>query len=203
MLPKILKNFNVFVDGRGFAGRAEEITLPKLTIKTEEFLGAGMSAPVEVDMGMEKSDKHKLMITIGAALSGTFESAVSGASSKIKGVGSAIKELENQSLVSGNALKKLKTRYNSLLASLNDQQAIKQKRGYYRSQITGMVALGASLAAPIKAAMNFQNALAGIKAVVNFPEPDGLKKLGDELSRISKEVPKTVEDLAKIGSDGT
>lgn len=54
MLPKILKNFNVFVDGRGFAGRAEEITLPKLTIKTEEFLGAGMSAPVEVDMGMEK-----------------------------------------------------------------------------------------------------------------------------------------------------
>lgn len=148
------------------------------------------------------SDKHRLMITIGAALAGTFESAVSGASSKIKGVGSAIKELENQSLVSGNALDKLKTRYNSLLASINDQKAIKQKRGYYRSQIMGMVALGASLAAPIKAAMDFQSALAGIKAVVNFPEPDGLKKLGDELSRISKEVPKTAEDLAKIAAVG-
>lgn len=54
MLPKILKNFNAYVDGRGYAGRVEELTLPKLTIKTEEYLGAGMSAPIEVDMGMEK-----------------------------------------------------------------------------------------------------------------------------------------------------
>ena len=54
MLPKILKNFNVYVDGRGYAGRIEELTLPKLTIKTEEFQGAGMSAPVEIDLGMEK-----------------------------------------------------------------------------------------------------------------------------------------------------
>jgi P2 family phage contractile tail tube protein len=54
MLPKILKNFNLYVDGRGYAGRVEEISLPKLTIKTEEFQGAGMSAPVEIDMGMEK-----------------------------------------------------------------------------------------------------------------------------------------------------
>jgi P2 family phage contractile tail tube protein len=54
MLPKILKNFNLYVDGRGYAGRIEEITLPKLTLKTEEFHGAGMSAPVEIDLGMEK-----------------------------------------------------------------------------------------------------------------------------------------------------
>ena len=54
MLPKILKNFNLFVDGRGYAGRVDEITLPKLTIKTKEFQGAGMSAPVEIDLGMEK-----------------------------------------------------------------------------------------------------------------------------------------------------
>jgi P2 family phage contractile tail tube protein len=54
MLPKILKNFNLYVDGRGYAGRIEELSLPKLTIKTEEFQGAGMSAPIEVDMGMEK-----------------------------------------------------------------------------------------------------------------------------------------------------
>lgn len=54
MLPKILKNFNVYVDGLGYAGKVDEITLPKLTIKTEEYQGAGMSAPVEIDMGMEK-----------------------------------------------------------------------------------------------------------------------------------------------------
>ena len=54
MIPKILKNFNVYVDGRGYAGRLDEITLPKLAIKTEEYQGAGMSAPIDIDMGMEK-----------------------------------------------------------------------------------------------------------------------------------------------------
>ena len=54
MLPKILKNFNAFVDGRGYAGRIEEITLPSLTLKTEEFRAGGMDIPVSLDMGMEK-----------------------------------------------------------------------------------------------------------------------------------------------------
>lgn len=54
MLDGILKNMNLFVDGRGLAGNIEEITLPKLTSKTEEFRNGGMDAPVEVEMGMEK-----------------------------------------------------------------------------------------------------------------------------------------------------
>jgi P2 family phage contractile tail tube protein len=54
MLPKILKNFAVFVDGRGYAGKVEEITLPKLTVKTEEYRAGGMDVPITIDMGMEK-----------------------------------------------------------------------------------------------------------------------------------------------------
>ena len=54
MIPNILKNFNAFVDGRGYAGKIEELTLPKLTKKTEEYQGAGMSAPVEIEMSLEK-----------------------------------------------------------------------------------------------------------------------------------------------------
>lgn len=54
MLEDILKNMNLFVDGHGNAGNIEEITLPKLTAKTEEFRNGGMDAPVEVEMGMEK-----------------------------------------------------------------------------------------------------------------------------------------------------
>lgn len=51
--PRVLKNVHVFVDGRGYAGRFDEITLPTLTIKTEEWRGGGMDAPVSLDMGME------------------------------------------------------------------------------------------------------------------------------------------------------
>ena len=54
MLPKILRNFNVFVDGRGYAGKIDEVTLPKLTIKTDEYRAGGMDIPVNIDMGMEK-----------------------------------------------------------------------------------------------------------------------------------------------------
>jgi len=59
-LPRKLKNFNLFVDGVSFAGVADEITLPKLTRKTEEFRGGGMNAPVDSDLGMEKlTAEHK------------------------------------------------------------------------------------------------------------------------------------------------
>ncbi|ONF43271.1 phage major tail tube protein [Marinobacter lutaoensis] len=54
MLDDILKNMALFVDGRGYAGNVEELTLPKLTLKTEEFRNGGMDAPIEVEMGMEK-----------------------------------------------------------------------------------------------------------------------------------------------------
>lgn len=54
MLNDIFKNMNLFVDGRGYAGNVEELTPPKLTMKTEEFRNGGMDAPVEVEMGMEK-----------------------------------------------------------------------------------------------------------------------------------------------------
>lgn len=54
MLNDILKNMNLFVDGRGYAGNVEELTPPKLTMKTEEFRNGGMDAPVEVEMGMDK-----------------------------------------------------------------------------------------------------------------------------------------------------
>ena len=42
------------MDGRGYAGKADEVTPPKLTIKTEDFRGGGMDVPAAVDMGMEK-----------------------------------------------------------------------------------------------------------------------------------------------------
>jgi P2 family phage contractile tail tube protein len=92
MLPKILKNFNAFVDGKGFAGRIEEIQLPKLSIKTEEFRAGGMDIPVEVDLGMEKleaeltfaeydADLFRLFGIVGnASTSFTLRGGVQGAS---------------------------------------------------------------------------------------------------------------------------
>ena len=53
-IPRKLKAFSLFVEGRGYADKVAELTLPKLTRKMEEFRAGGMNAPIEIDMGMEK-----------------------------------------------------------------------------------------------------------------------------------------------------
>jgi P2 family phage contractile tail tube protein len=56
MITDILKNMNLFVDGRGHAGKVDELNPPKMTLKTEEHRAGGMDVPVELDMGMEKME---------------------------------------------------------------------------------------------------------------------------------------------------
>src|SRR5690349_11341884 len=53
-LPKSLKGFTVFVDGRGYAGRLNSGKLPVVKIKTEGFRDGGMDGEVDLDMGQEK-----------------------------------------------------------------------------------------------------------------------------------------------------
>lgn len=53
-LPRKLKNLNFFVNGVTYRGVCSELTLPKLTRKTEEYRGAGMSGGIEIDMGQDK-----------------------------------------------------------------------------------------------------------------------------------------------------
>ncbi len=53
-MPRTLKNFNLFNDGNSYMGQVEEVTLPKLTRKMEEYRGGGMIGAVQLDMGQEK-----------------------------------------------------------------------------------------------------------------------------------------------------
>lgn len=52
--PKHLKNFNVTFGVSDFSGICEEVTLPKIKYKTDEWRGAGMDAPLEIPVGLEK-----------------------------------------------------------------------------------------------------------------------------------------------------
>lgn len=59
-LPNSLKNFNVYNDGKNFMGIIEELKLPKLARKFEEFRGGGMDGPVSLDMGQEKLEIEQI-----------------------------------------------------------------------------------------------------------------------------------------------
>ncbi|MDH0657525.1 MULTISPECIES: phage major tail tube protein [Acinetobacter] len=50
----IRKNFNLFVDGKGYAGNTDEANMPELALQTEEYRAGGMDAPIDITMGMEK-----------------------------------------------------------------------------------------------------------------------------------------------------
>lgn len=52
--PSKLKDMNFFGDGTTFRGVISEVTLPKLTMKLEDWRSGGMAGPVQIDMGLEK-----------------------------------------------------------------------------------------------------------------------------------------------------
>jgi len=52
----VLRNFNLFVDGRGYAGNILEFTPPALKVKEQEFRAGGMDSSITLDMGMEKME---------------------------------------------------------------------------------------------------------------------------------------------------
>ncbi|MDG6327702.1 phage major tail tube protein [Glaesserella parasuis] len=59
-LPRLLKLMNVFNNGFGYEGVAEEVELPKLTMKSEDFRAGGMLGEVTANLGLEKLEMtHK------------------------------------------------------------------------------------------------------------------------------------------------
>jgi P2 family phage contractile tail tube protein len=95
MIPQTLANLNLFVDGVSFQGDVPSLTLPKLTLKTEEHRVGGMDMPVEMDQGMEKQEaaftttgvrRESLKffgLADGTAFNGTFRGAFQGLRGKV------------------------------------------------------------------------------------------------------------------------
>lgn len=53
MLPKVLKNWSLYIDGRGYAGLAKKIKLPKLETEGEDYRAAGMLGTVKIELGIK------------------------------------------------------------------------------------------------------------------------------------------------------
>jgi P2 family phage contractile tail tube protein len=55
-LPRKLKDFLLFNEGRNCLGEVPSVTVPKLVIKMDEWRGAGMTGPVKLANGHEALD---------------------------------------------------------------------------------------------------------------------------------------------------
>lgn len=91
-------------------------------------------------------------------------------------------------------------------ARLNSSLAKQQARADYRQElkgkIVGTVGMAMSAAAPIKAAISFESAMADVRKVVDFETPDGFAKLSKDLLELTREMPMSAESLAQIAASG-
>lgn len=114
-VPHILKNYNLFINGIGFAGRVKEVTLPVLEIATEEFKAAGMVMPMDLDMGMQKLTCSMVLNEYNPEALRLFGLGVgSTASVTLKGV------LDNENgQDAANQVKKIEVKLNGMWTSID------------------------------------------------------------------------------------
>ena len=116
--------------------------------------------------------------------------------------GMDMRNLSSQQLRLGRSVEKLKHRYQSLDRIMKKRDGVLARRAALRGQMLDAVALGATLAAPLKAAIDFESAMADVRKVVEFDTPDGLQKLGEELKNMSRTIPISAAGLAQIAASG-
>lgn len=73
--PSKLKNLNLFLDGISHLGVIEEVTLPKIALKMDEFRGGGMLGPVMIDNGLDKIELEFSLGGISALAAARFGAA--------------------------------------------------------------------------------------------------------------------------------
>ena len=105
MIPQTLFNTNLFVDGVNFSGDVPSLTLPKVTVKTDEYRGGGMAGPIEMAQGLEKLEASFVTkgvrreslkyfgLADGSAFNATFRGAFRGQKGAVTAVVATLRGL--------------------------------------------------------------------------------------------------------------
>lgn len=92
----------------------------------------------------------------------------------------------------GRALQGVENRIKAFDAS------IARTRGQFFGAAGAAAAAGAALAVPIRRAMEFENAMADIRKVVDFESPEAFAKMSADILDLSRRLPMTAEGIAAI-----
>ena len=75
-------------------------------------------------------------------------------------------------------------------------------RSELKSDAMETLALGLSVALPVKLAIDFESAMADVKKVVDFKTDDGFQTLRSEILDLTRILPQSANDLARIATSG-
>lgn len=175
---------------------------------------------------MASNKKLSATITIGGAVSSSLKGAFGTVKSSVEQVGAAMAKLEREQRTLTNAIQtfgrqgknvdSLRAKYAANVAAVDKLRAATErlkrvedarernlaKRDQYKEGVMGTIAMGATVAAPIKAAMDFESTMADIKKVVDAPkgadENTFFKAIGKQVLDLSKVLPMTANEIGRI-----
>lgn len=127
--------------------------------------------------------------------------------SELRSAGVDMGKLRSEQNRLGGSVDKLRGKYDSLNKSINRRERNDQIRSQARSKIIGAAVVGASLAAPIRASINFESVMADVKKKLILPDDKKeakrlVSELQDTLILMSREIPVSPTGLAEIASAG-
>ncbi len=149
-----------------------------------------------------------IAIKIGSTLEGDGFNAAQKALSKIKNLNQSALKTTLSPKVNLSPLNKLKTALNGIKAQLESlrnkelELKVQGKIDGFKSSFIEKAAIGASIAMPVKAAIDFESSMADVKKVVDFDSSEELNAFGAEIRKLSQTIPLLPTELAKITASG-
>ena len=102
----------------------------------------------------------------------------------------------------GQTLDTTRAKHARLEQTMGRRDAAKKRLGELKAQVVGLGAAVYGAGKIIGEAMDFESAMADVRKVVDFPEPDGLVHFGATLKQMSREIPISAAGLAQIAAAG-
>lgn len=113
------------------------------------------------------------------------------AANALAGISNRISETNGQPITFGDRLD---------AAVARNGRALEAARGNLVDAVAGFYALKTAIAGPVQAAMAFEEAMADVRKVVDFPTPEGFAQFQQDLFELSRDVPVAVDGLAQIAA---
>lgn len=170
--------------------------------------------------------KLNAVITIGGAVSNSLKGAFGTVKNSIGQVGTELASLENKQRTLSKAIQtfgregknvdSLREKYKANAAAIDqlteshkrlreitsEQSENEEAMEGYKKQILEIVALGTSVAATVKQAIDFESTMADIRKVVDFDTATGFKEMGKTILDMSRRLPMTADEIGKIVAAG-
>lgn len=102
----------------------------------------------------------------------------------------------------GEKVKHLKKDLNQIKLSRLKIEGIEESMNDFKSKMIDKAALAGSVILPVKTAIDFEKSMADVRKVVDFETKDELKKFGDEILALTRQIPLSASELATITASG-